>query len=298
MSDYLSNLIDRSLDRADVVQPRLPSLFEPTPELGQIPMGLEQPAELAMSAIEESLNTSRNPTQRYQKPARSINQNSNHQLNTPNFNSAQPSPSTITQSLSNSTELASSISFAESPQSQNNITEIQTPSLQTQGESPAQQISAQFLATEQTNSATNLSDSVTVSETNNNSSDRSLTAKQPLTADPAINTVKPLSTNNHSGNTPTRAGKSPENTAIIQIQPAKAEHNNQHNTLAQIRSAVQVIAPEASQNAAPPTVIQVNIGRIEVRATTPATPPPSVVNRSNPATMNLEEYLRQRGTGR
>jgi hypothetical protein len=293
MSDYLSNLIDRSLDRADVVQPRLPSLFEPTPEIGQIPMGLGQPAEPAMTEIEESLTIRQN-----QQPARSINQNSNHQLNTPNFNSAQPSPSTITQSLSNSTELASSISFAESPQSQNNITEIQTPSLQTQGESPAQQISAQFLATEQTNSATNLSDSVTVSETNNNSSDRSLTAKQPLTADPAINTVKPLSTNNHSGNTPTRAGKSPENTAIIQIQPAKAEHNNQHNTLAQIRSAVQVIAPEASQNAAPPTVIQVNIGRIEVRATTPATPPPSVVNRSNPATMNLEEYLRQRGTGR
>jgi hypothetical protein len=293
MSDYLSNLIDRSLDRADVVQPRLPSLFEPTPEIGQIPMGLGQPAEPAMTEIEESLTIRQN-----QQPARSINQNSNHQLNTPNFNSAQPSPSTITQSLSNSTELASSISSAESPQSQNNITEIQAPSLQTQGESPAQQISAQFLATEQTNSATNLSDSVTVPETNNNSSDRSLTAKHPLTTDPAINTIKPLSTNNHSGNTPTRPGKSPENTAIIQIQPTKAEHNNQHNTLAQIRSAVQEIAPEASQNAAPPTVIQVNIGRIEVRATTPATPPPSAVNRSNPATMNLEEYLRQRGTGR
>jgi hypothetical protein len=293
MSDYLSNLIDRSLDRADVVQPRLPSLFEPTPEIGQIPMGLGQPAEPAMTEIEESLTIRQN-----QQPARSINQNSNHQLNTPNFNSAQPSPSTITQSLSNSTELASSISSAESPQSQNNITEIQAPSLQTQGESPAQQISAQFLATEQTNSATNLSNSVTVPEAGNNHSDRSLTAKHPLTTDPAINTIKPLSTNNHSGNTPTRPGKSPENTAIIQIQPTKAEHNNQHNTLAQIRSAVQAIAPEASQNAAPPTVIQVNIGRIEVRATTPATPPPSAVNRSNPATMNLEEYLRQRGTGR
>lgn len=53
--------------------------------------------------------------------------------------------------------------------------------------------------------------------------------------------------------------------------------------------------PPAAQRAEPAPIIQVTIGRIDVRATPPAAQPPR--QRAQPAVMSLDEYLRQRSRG-
>jgi hypothetical protein len=60
-----------------------------------------------------------------------------------------------------------------------------------------------------------------------------------------------------------------------------------------VRPYLEPAPPVPSAAAAQPEpTIQVTIGRIEVRATPPAQPPPK--QRSAPPVMSLEEYLRQR----
>ncbi|BAZ11862.1 hypothetical protein NIES4071_36880 [Calothrix sp. NIES-4071] len=59
-------------------------------------------------------------------------------------------------------------------------------------------------------------------------------------------------------------------------------------------SVVKELKPIPQKVEAAPT-IQVTIGRIEVRATTPTTVSPSTKPKQKPAVMSLEEYLSQRG---
>ena len=64
---------------------------------------------------------------------------------------------------------------------------------------------------------------------------------------------------------------------------------------AQPAATLVPIAPASRASDAPGSTIQVTIGRIEVRAAPPARAPQSA--RSAPAVMSLDEYLRQRGQG-
>jgi hypothetical protein len=57
MSDFLTNVLARSTGRADTVQPRLPSRFEPLQSIPQeiIQESLEQPSSLSITSPEQSL---------------------------------------------------------------------------------------------------------------------------------------------------------------------------------------------------------------------------------------------------
>lgn len=83
--------------------------------------------------------------------------------------------------------------------------------------------------------------------------------------------------------------------------------NNTEKSLIQEKISQTLITPEVSvvkelqpipnKSETAPT-IQVTIGRIEVRATTPTTVSPSTKPKEKPAVMSLEEYLNQRGGGK
>jgi len=69
-------------------------------------------------------------------------------------------------------------------------------------------------------------------------------------------------------------------------------------TLHPITPSIQPVAPfatEVSEASRSAPVIQVTIGRIEVRATLPVTPPAPRSRSTQPPAMSLEDYLRQRG---
>jgi hypothetical protein len=54
----------------------------------------------------------------------------------------------------------------------------------------------------------------------------------------------------------------------------------------------------AERSEAPAPTIQVSIGRVEVRAVTPPTPAPRVVEKKAPLLLSLDQYLRDRNEGR
>jgi hypothetical protein len=293
MSDYLSNLVDRSLDRADVVQPRLPSLFEPTPAIGNVTTGLWQPATPAVAGIEESITASESPdlNQPDRQNDRSNSPNLNNQLdNSSNLDSPRLSLPTIAEQLLQPfvKPLASIFApAAELPPPPVSISEIQPQALPThviEKKIIEKQITNQVLATEQTNSVS-LQPAAVVANSYN--------------AAPAEPIGQPPSTVNNSFTTEgiikPIAGQFNENPALNPVQPDRLGQDNKNSTLAQVRSAIQILAPEVAPSS-PSPVIQVSIGRIEVRATTSAAP--VATPRSRPTTMSLDEYLRQRGGSR
>jgi hypothetical protein len=92
--------------------------------------------------------------------------------------------------------------------------------------------------------------------------------------------------------------------AIQPFQPVVVPPAQRRDTATQLAPALPLrespmrpparrVAPEA---AAPTPTIQVTIGRIEVRATTPVRP--TRTERSTPSVMSLDDYLRQRDGGR
>jgi hypothetical protein len=109
MSDYLSNLVDRSLDRADVIQPRLPSLFEPAQGIGNPIAGLWQDAEPTTETIEQPVPEARTQRSVARQPSpisrifdRVINRRSPESDSNPQFPSLtemieQPVPEARTQ---------------------------------------------------------------------------------------------------------------------------------------------------------------------------------------------------------
>jgi hypothetical protein len=293
MSDYLSNLVDRSLDRADVVQPRLPSLFEPTPAIGNVTTGLWQPATPDVVGMEESITARESPdmNQPDRQNDRSNNPNLNNQPdNSSNLDSPRLSLPTIAGQLLQPfvKPLASIFApAAESPPAPVSISEIQPQALSKhmiEKQIIEKQITNQVLATEQTNFVS-LQPTTVVANSYN--------------AAPAEQIGQQLSTVNNSFATEVIikpvSRQVNENPALNPMQPARLGQDNKNSTLTQVRSTIQTLAPEVAPSS-PSPVIQVSIGRIEVRATTPAAP--VATPRSRPTTMSLDEYLRQRGGSR
>jgi hypothetical protein len=96
---------------------------------------------------------------------------------------------------------------------------------------------------------------------------------------------------------PARFAK-PENQTVAETTPAPLHPSPGPPVVArpEVRSAPRREQPALSNLPAPAPTIQVTIGRIEVRATPPAAPS-AKARKSQPAPLSLAEYLRQRTNG-
>lgn len=311
MSDYLSNLVDRSLDRADVIQPRLPSLFEPAQGIGSPIAGLWQEAEPMTEIIEQSVPENRNPRSvtRQQSPISRIFDRIIHKrsaeaevnLDQP-LRSAEPEVNIIDQPSrsAQTTEIKMSqpqftlLSESPLPTSIDLVEPISistnTPVIQPRFSQPQftdQQIAAGNLTGENA-AMVSLSpldqvDRERPFDLTINNPDRSpVLNPAPISVRDPLDRVQASSLTDTPNQNSSRLGQSIE-----------------RKTMEQIRSAVRAIEPEVitiSDRSMMPT-IQVTIGRIEVRATTAPTPAAKTA-RSQLPVMGLDEYLHQRGGGK
>jgi hypothetical protein len=293
MSDYLSNLVDRSLDRADVIQPRLPSLFEPAQGIGSPIAGLWQEAEPRTETIEQSVPEARNQRSVARQPSpiarifdRVVNRRSAESDSNPQLPSLSTPTTTIEVSqprFQPSSEVTQTGSVDRGELLPNPAAAIQPLSLQPQ--TSAQQIAADHISAEQPEIASPTTPDRerqidrTIAHPDRKPSQNPL----PISVRDRIDRIEPslLPTDSTNSHNPQRG----------QMMESKA--------MEQLRSFVQAIKPEVVSSPLPPTpVIQVTIGRIEVRATTAPATPAATTTRSKSPVMGLDEYLDRRGGGR
>lgn len=311
MSDYLSSLVDRSLDRADAIQPRLPSLFEPAQSIGSPIVGLWQEAEPMTEVIEQSVPEARNSRSvaRQSSPIfrifdRVLQRRSAESVTDNDRRSLSPQ----TAAIEVSEPLLKPLLGSVSPKSVDRIEPLQDPA-----NAPAiQPLSLQSQLTERQIAAGNVAvDRLELpSQT---TPDRSVSSQH------NINTPDRSVPSEHSINTPDRLPSlNPDPISVrdttdrIEPSPLPTDFSTSHHpprlgqaiestTIEQIRSVIRAIEPEvvSTPDRSPLPTIQVTIGRIEVRATTTA-PATSAVDRvrSQPPVMGLAEYLDRRGGGK
>jgi hypothetical protein len=289
MSDYLSNLVDRSLDRVDVIQPRLPSLFEPAQGIGSPMAGLWQQPEPTTEVIEQSVPEARNPypVTRKSSPVarifdRVVARRSAESVINPNL----PSLSSQTVEIERSQPASAQVGSVDRPEP----TSVPGSDLQPLSWQPQivdRQIAAGNVSIEQPEISTQPTlDREQPIERSINNPDRS-----PKLNPTAISVQNPLD----------RIEPSPLPTDLTPSQnPPLLGQMMERTTMEQLRSIVPAIQPEVVSNPIPAPVptIQVTIGRIEVRATTAPATPAATTARSKPPVMSLDEYLHQRGGGR
>lgn len=293
MSDYLSNLVDRSLDRADVIQPRLPSLFEPIQGIGSSIAGLWQEAEPMTEVIEQSVPEARNSrsVERQPSPISRIFDQVIHRR------SAESAPDPDLPSSSPTAEIEISQPLfkppSESAQTEpvDQVELIADPSaaiypLSLQPQITARQIVPDHISVEQPEIASQATPPqlLPVDRTIDNSDRSPSLNPTPISVRDRTDRVQESRLTDTPNQNSPRLGQRTENTAMEQI-----------------RSVIQSIEPEvvSTPDRSMIPTIQVTIGRIEVRATTtaPATPAANTA-RSKPPVMSLDEYLNQRGGGR
>lgn len=292
MSDYLSNLVDRSLDRADVIQPRLPSLFEPVRGISSPISGFWGQEEQAIEQnFTDEINT-RNVAKQDRPIANSFVQASEQRSDTSLASLRLPglfSPTTAIQrsqppnrSLSDS-EQPAPLSQSEPTSSPVHRLDIQSLFLKPPIAEP--QIAERIVSVEKSEIATQPAPSPVQPVEPNRS------AVQPLIFDPPLVAVQ---------NAAAGSKESPSANDLFPGQdPPMLRLISENMPLSLIRPAIQAVEPEMIESASPSStpVIHVTIGRIEVRATAPANPPSNQTRQKSPV-MSLDEYLHQRGGGR
>lgn len=288
MSDYLSNLVDRSLDRADVIQPRLPSLFEPTQGIDSPIARLWQQPEPTTEVI-ESVPEARNPypVTRKSSPVarifdRVVARRSAESVINPNLPSlsSQTAEIEVLQPVSAQVGSVDRAEPAPAPGSALHPLSWQPQRLD-------RQIAAGNVSIEQPAISTQPTlDREQPIERSINNPDRS-----PKLNPTAISIQNPIDL----------IEPSPLPTDLTPSQnPPLLGQMMERKTMEQLRSIIPAIQPEVVSNPIPAPVptIQVTIGRIEIRATTAPTTPAATTARSKPPVMSLDEYLHQRGGGR
>lgn len=296
MSDYLSNLVDRSLDRVDVIQPRLPSLFEPTQGIGSPITGLWQQPEPTAEVIEQSVPEARNPYPVTRKSSpiarifdRVMARRSAESLINPNLPSlsSQTTEIEVSQPLFRPQPESAQVGSVDRPDEPTSVPGSTLHPLSWQPQILDRQIAAGNVSIEQPEISTQpILDRDRRVEHSINNPDRS-----PKLNPTAISVQNPID----------RIELSPLPTDLTPSQnPPLLGQMMERTTMEQIRSVIPAIQPEVVSNPIPAPVptIQVTIGRIEVRATTAPATPAATTARSKPPVMSLDEYLHQRGGGR
>jgi hypothetical protein len=296
MSDYLSNLVDRSLDRADVIQPRLPSLFEPAQGIGSPITGLWQQPEPTAEIIEQSVPEVGNPYPVTRKSSpiarifdRVMARRSAESLINPNLPSlsSQTTEIEVSQPLFRPQPESAQVGSVDRPDEPTSVPGSTFHPLSWQPQILDRQIAAGNVSIEQPEISTQpILDREQPIERSINNPDRS-----PKLNPTDISVQNPID----------RIELSPLPTDLTPSQnPPLLGQMMERTTMEQIRSVIPAIQPEVVSNPLPAPVptIQVTIGRIEVRATTAPATPAVTTARSKPPVMSLDEYLHQRGGGR
>jgi hypothetical protein len=292
MSDYLSNLIDRSLDRADVVQPRLPSLFEPVQGISSpIPGFWGQEEQATKQPFTDEINTRNVVSQ--DRPianrfAQASEQRSDASLTSLRLPTLTPPTNAIQRSQTPNSLLPKSeqhVPLSRPEPTPSPVHESAIQSLFSKSPIAEPQIAERIVSVEKSEIATQPAPSPVQSVEPNR------LAVQPPIFNPPLVAVQNATAGSKES--------PPANDLFLGQDPPMLRQISKNMPLSLIRPAIQAVELEMGRTAAPtPTpVIQVTIGRIEVRATAPVNPPPTQARPKSPV-MSLDEYLHQRGGGR
>lgn len=281
MSNFLSNLVKNNLDpdSASLVQPRLPSLFEPA-AFSEEPLLLPEQKTGPWGEIER------------ERPVAATNQ----QPVTPPIPLTDPAPGQPLHYQTDPPGEEISVSWT---------TPAPKPSQGPPGEQPAH-------LTKQANPVLETDrKSKPVASPSLIKPGGTPTALPPNNNRPVlpVTEIRPAPPNNllHQPLSPTPSNRSPVEPAPIEIKPASAEpgalpvssHRRQLNE-APLVAAGQPAWPHAPWKTAPDSppspTINVRIGRIEVKAALPAQARPVKSPPASPV-MSLEQYLRRRNGG-
>jgi hypothetical protein len=275
MSDYLGNLVARSLAPNAGVQPRIPSIFEPPPgpAFFEQPVDLETGSEIQISSPAPKTN------------AKAALTENTGQMMRADIGTSEPSPhhhNSENELPSRTDSLPEKFSNEPPPRAvpfiPTAIRPVAAPTLAaeerlSQAPSPQNRQSAKIESPAQGNVSPNAPP-----HDPDRSDAREKNAPTPLT--------RAASTDRHNFDSVAKE---------ISIRPVRpAREANQFPTAPTARrDAVRL--PTIS-NSAQPDSIQITIGRVEVRASTPAAAMPRARSKKEPA-MSLETYLQRRAEG-
>lgn len=261
MSDYLNNLVARTLNLATVVQPRLPSLFEASVANG-----------FALSHEFEA--TSEDLSARSPAPQISSADSSETQPTQPRM-SVTAEPGAQSDVPRSRPQVASS---ETSKKAKEKVIPLASPAIQ------APRVSAPLDIATATPTATPPAPPQ---------------AKILIRPLPRVATREPTSQSDAPRRQPLTANvRPPVETRPAQPLPSlttvTAAQEQQNGPVTSRRMVIGRPAPAAE----PPQTISVTIGRVDVRAVFPQPPAPRVSGTPKPAAMSLDEYLKQRSEGR
>ncbi|RUT02460.1 hypothetical protein DSM106972_059380 [Dulcicalothrix desertica PCC 7102] len=296
MSNYLSNIVARNNNQLETVQPRLPSLYESSMLTRDSIITTEFDREidinyLSEENIQESPRLSRNsipeihhseeypPWQQIPySPQSPSPEKETHMEREPQ----RQTEYIFTRHKDESSTNLEDLGFAYQPQVFSQV----NPTVENQQSLVINNTSNYFQAVESHNlkltEPTVIQQLITKETFTKNTA---LTPEiQPLSQQPATQLVEQVIL-------PMRE-TAPNNTEKSLIQEKISQ-----TLITPKVSVVKELQPISNKSETAPT-IQVTIGRIEVRATTPTTVSPSTKPKEKPAVMSLEEYLSQRGGGK
>lgn len=329
MNDYLNNLAARSLNSTAALQPRLASLFEPPSGANRLisrqPFRLEildgeptserselEPAQDMPSADlpVRRYNQTPPPTPVSLQPSKTTSQQAPNQLPFGNLKSnasqapmptaSQPSVLNFPdQSVPEQPALPSS-AISNEPASHQSLAEEQKTQSLPQPVIQQRIIERVVTLAESLPTATPTTrpSTSTRAVTQQNVMQPTEPALKPTesTATPAPPpAISPVVQQRTTERVVTPAESLP--TVPPRLEPPPTTIQSSDIVQPQVRPYVKPVAPVLAQPpiSEPTPVIQITIGRIEVRATPPSTPPQK--QRTAPPVMNLEEYLRHRTKG-
>jgi hypothetical protein len=309
MSNYLSNLVARNISGLEVIQPRLPSLFEPIQGVnGLIPrqefdleksMANPPVEELERREVSGQMNSEISPIS---QPSAEHSVTSAPQAPELSQRSIPMPPSLeearlvspIYQSLNDAASNSSPLMPRSEPVQPPTISDRLSPSgseantpllpAEEQQRTKPEPLTVQQIVTERT-----VIERVVPTES-------PAWLKRLNTIDPAANVLPTIMDPSIEPpvQSPAKPAAMPEERSVL--RPLTEQVTIPHQVIPSVRS-LGLDTPKFSTTPQPAPIIQVTIGRIEVRATPPSAPSPTQ-SRSAPSVMSLEDYLRQRGGGR
>jgi hypothetical protein len=289
MGDYLSELATKNIGTANVIQPRRASRFEQvqTPgahDLQTEPLSVQAENFDIVQAVNEERGGEIKPDTRPRRPMKSsrkdefISIEDNADRRTP-LASPPKAPAPVTKQTAENVSLSSNI-IEEVRQTANEILSHSRPPSPAVVK-PKKSLLISGEAQEKTN--------ITLKQASiepHFSQSKAVELKIPETKNSAPQVI---------------SKQSPETPAQVIVQPRVSkseerfgEFENNQNKILPVREKMPKQIPETPKPAEVP-VINVTIGRVEIRAVNSSAPVKEA--RTKPATLSLEEYLRQRSNG-
>ena len=294
MSDYLGNLVTRTLSQAAIVRPQLPSLFEPAAASGQIRSELKfEPETFAESPPnpQRAAGAASNQAPQQSRLGELESTPITHRSETPALSSpllvsprqpaiGEPPPASILAPHQFVGSEPEPTIQASRPQKIRHATEEPEPSPKDVGQRPAGK--------------------------------RPESRSIPVRVETRVEPVTPELRKNDS-----RAGQRESRSPRVQASeapiPQLSTPDSQPRSPSPVRPAlplqkiraVEAVVPASrslpqfpsTTSPAPAPTINVTIGRVEIRATSPPPPPPPRARPKAANVLSLEDYLRQRAKG-